>query len=72
MKTMRKHGITVTHRDDGKWQVSGRIDGRKWTEVYKSFQGAGECAFEMADNNDHGRDINHEMCRVFQRVMFNY
>lgn len=66
-KTMRMYGITVTHRDDGMWQVSGRIDGKKWTEVYKSFQGAGECAFEMADNNDFGREINHRMCDVFNR-----
>ena len=69
-KSIRKHGITVTHRDDGKWQVSGRIDGRKWTEVFKSFNSAGECAFEMSDNNDFGRDINHAMCAAFHRAFF--
>lgn len=71
-KTMRKHGITVTHRDDGTWMVSGRIEkgGRKWTEIHKSFQSAGEAAFEMADNNDFGREINHKMCEVFRRTFF--
>ena len=72
-KTMRMHGITVTHKDDGTWQVSGRIDGkgsRKWTEVHKTFYDAGECAFEMADNNDFGREINHKMCEVFNRLFF--
>lgn len=69
-KSIRKHGITVTHRDDGMWQVSGRLNGEKWTEVFKSFQWAGECAFEMADNNDFGRDINHAMCDAFHRVFF--
>jgi hypothetical protein len=52
------------------WQVSGRLNGEKWTEVFKSFQWAGECAFEMADNNDFGRDINHAMCDAFHRVFF--
>ena len=72
-KIMRMHGITVTHKDDGRWQVSGRIDGRgskKWTEVFDTFYEAGECAFEMADNNDFGRDINHKMCKVFNRNFF--
>ena len=70
MKKMTCHGITVTHRDDGTWMVSGKIDGERWYEIYKSFNGAGECAFEMADNNDFGRDINHKMCKVFGRVFF--
>lgn len=69
-KTMRMHGITVTQKDDGTWTVSGRIDGEKWTETYKSFTEAGEAAFEMADNNDFGREINHKMCDVFGRVFF--
>ena len=73
-KTMRMHGITVTHKADGTWQVSGRIDGKgseKWSENCKTFYEAGEIAFEMADNNDYGRDINHKMCKVFNRVFFN-
>lgn len=73
-KTMRMHGMTVTHKADGTWQVSGRIDGKKgkkWTEVCKTFNEAGCIAFEMADNNDFGRDINHKMCKVFNRVFFN-
>ena len=69
-KTMRKHGITVSHLDNGKWRVSGRIDGKKWSEEYKSFQEAGECAFEMADNNDFGCEINHKMCEVFHRIFY--
>lgn len=69
-KTMRMHGITVTHKADGTWQVSGRIDGRKWTETHKTFLDAGECAFEMADNNDFGEEINHKMCEVFNRLFF--
>lgn len=69
-KTMRKHGITVTHKDDGTWMVSGRIDGKKWSEIHKSFQSAGEAAFEMADNNDFGREINWKMCEVFHRTFF--
>ena len=70
MKKMTCHGITVTERDDGTYLVSGRIDGEKWSEVHKSFQSAGESAFDMADNNDFGRDINHKMCRVFGKVFF--
>ena len=72
-KTMRMHGITVTHRDDGTWKVSGRIDGKeseKWEEIHDSFFEAGQCAFEMADNNDFGREINHKMCDVFGLVFF--
>ena len=72
-KTMRMHGITVTHRDDGTWKISGRLDGKgseKWEMETKSFREAGSIAFEMADNNDFGRDINHKMCKVFNRVFF--
>ena len=72
-KTMRMHGISVTHRDDGTWKVSGRIDGKnseKWVNVCKTFHEAGCVAFEMADNNDFGRDINHKMCKVFGRTFF--
>lgn len=69
-KTMRLHGINVTHRDDGTWLVSGKIEGKKWSEAFKSFNEAGECAFDMADNNDFGVDINHKMCRVFGRSFF--
>lgn len=66
-KTMRMHGITVSHLNNGNWKVSGRIDCERWSEEYKSFRDAGECAFEMADNNDFGREINHRMCEVFHR-----
>lgn len=70
MKKMRKHGITVTHRDDGTWLVSGWMDGKgseRWSETFKTFARAGQFAFEMADNNDFGREINHRMCEVFGR-----
>lgn len=71
--TMRMHGITVTHRKDGKWKVSGRIAGKgseKWEIICKSFNEAGSVAFEMADNNDDGAEINHKMCKVFGKTFF--
>ena len=74
-KTMRSHGITVTHRDNGTWKISGRIDGKgskKWEMETKSFREAGCIAFEMADNNDFGREINHKMCVVFHRNFSNW
>ena len=67
-KTMRKHGITVTLQDDGSYKLSGRIDGKdskKWEITCKDFNEAGSVAFEMADNNDQGREINYKMCKVF-------
>ena len=39
-KTMRMHGITVTHRDDGTWKISGRLDGKgseKWEMIGDKF-----------------------------------
>ena len=67
---MTKHGITVVHNKDGSWRVSGVLDGKRWSEKYRSFNGAGECAFEMANNNDEGREINHAMCDFFGRSFF--
>ena len=73
-KTMRKHGIAVTHRDDGTWKVSGSApwngEGARWETVVKTFREAGAIAFEMADNNDFGREINWKMCKVFGREFF--
>lgn len=72
-KTMRKHGITVTHREDGTWRISGRLDGKgseKWEMEARSFREAGSIAFEMADNNDFGRAINRKMCEVFGRTFY--
>ena len=74
-KSMRLHGICVTHRNDGTWLVTGpapwKGKGKRWREVHKSFWSAGICAFEMADNNDQGAEINHKMCEVFNRVFGN-
>lgn len=74
-KTMRLHGIAVTRRDDGTWKVTGPAPwlgkGARWEEVVKSFRAAGRLAFEMADNNDQGREINWKMCEVFGRVFWN-
>lgn len=70
MKTMRKHGITVTHRDDGTWMVSTKIGGERYEIIEKTFRGAGSEAFELANNNDEGREINERMCEVFGRLFF--
>jgi hypothetical protein len=72
-KTMRKHGITVTLQDNGSYKVSGRLDGKgseKWEMTCKDFNEAGSVAFEMADNNDQGCEINHKMCEVFGKSFF--
>ena len=69
-KTMRLHGITVTERNDGTYKVSGSIGKNKWSVLCMSFYEAGSVTFEMADNNDFGREINHKMCKVFGRVFF--
>ena len=70
MTTMTKHGITVRHNNDGTWNVSGKDNGQRWSMTALSFNEAGQLAFEMADNNDLGREINHKMCEVFGRSFF--
>ena len=66
-KSMRKHGITVTQQENGHYKVSGRIGGNPWSLDCRNFNEAGSVAFEMANNNDQGREINHKMCEVFHR-----
>lgn len=70
MKKMRCKGFTISERKDGSYKI-----------VYDSFFGryegecpyfceAGQWVFEMADNHDIGREVNHRMCDVFGKVFF--
>ena len=68
MKRMSCKGFKISERNDGSYKIVydscfGRHEG-----VCPDFSEAGQWVFEMADNHDIGREVNHRMCDVFGKT----
>lgn len=68
MKTMTCKGFQITERNDGTFRIVYNSYFGKYIGVCPNFNEAGEWVFEMADNHDIGRAVNHKMCDVFGRT----
>lgn len=74
MKMVRRYGVVIVERDDGTYKMTGPApwNGKdaRWEKICDSFCEAGSFVFEMADNNDQGRELNHLMCEKFGKVFY--
>lgn len=66
-KTMTKHGVTVTQRDDGRWEVCGNE-----TKTFDKWLDACRFAFDEADTIPEGAEVNIAMCEFFGRATWEY
>lgn len=59
----------IIERDNGKFDVT-TVDtlGYRWHESGMTFQEAGCWVWNMADNHDISRAVNHRMCERFNRT----
>lgn len=64
-KTMRAKGFTIKQKGENLFEVKYE----KWT-FSGDFKSAGLWVWNMADNHDIGREVNHRMCEVYNRVFF--
>ncbi len=69
MKRMKCKGFTIAERADGSFSVKyeSKGFGETWSAVVPDFNAAGEWVWNMADNHDIGREVNHRMCARWQR-----
>lgn len=71
MNTMTCKGFKITEKSNGRFNVRlTEKDGRVYEEKNLTFKHAGEWVYDMAPNNDIGREVNHKMCDRFQRSFF--
>jgi len=72
-KVMTSNGFTIRELKGGRFSVTlTEWAGEKCHEhyVFNSFNEAGSEVYEMAPNNEIGREVNHKMCRVFGRLFY--
>ena len=72
MKTMQCKGFRISERKDGTYSITLKDWNRTYRTVCANFNDAGAWVWEMADNNDHARAVNHRMCEVFGKQFFDY
>lgn len=68
MKKMTCKGFEITERKDGTFRIVYHSYFGRYEGICPDFYEAGEWVFEMADNHDIGRAVNHKMCDVFGRT----
>lgn len=70
MKQMRCKGYTITERKDGAFKIKYVSTLGTYETVCKNFFDAAEWVWNMADNHDIGNHVNHKMCDVWNRVIW--
>lgn len=69
--TVERQKWVITELKNGKFSVKTTSTlGKTWKESGMTFQEAGLWVWNMADNHDIAREINHRMCKKFNRVFF--
>ena len=68
MKRMQCKGFKISERKDGKFKVSYDSFFGHYEQICDDFCDAGSWVYEMADNHDIGREVNHRMCDVFGKT----
>lgn len=70
MKRMQYRGFTIRECKDGLFSMKYEGDPFKENPVREigTFNEIGSVVYELADNNDEGREANHRMCKAFGRV----
>ena len=65
-------GFTVTENKDGSFRVryTDKFRNKRYQADKLSFCEAGEWVWNMANNHDIGREVNHKMCAKWQRSFF--
>ena len=65
--TMKFKGFTIARRANGIFNISYKSsDGKIYEGECKNFNEAGEWVWNMADNHNIGREVNHRMCERFE------
>ena len=72
MKRMGCKGFEISERNDGTYKVIYESCFGHYEDVCRDFCEAGEWVWNMADNHDIGRYVNHRMCDVFGKVFCDY
>ena len=68
MKRMRFKGFWISERSDGSYRIVYDSTFGRYVGECPNFYEAGEWVFEMANNHDIGRAVNHRMCDVFGKT----
>ena len=73
-KVMRYRGFTIRELKNGLFSMTYKGEPFDDNPVHEvgTFNAIGALVYEMADNNDEGREANHRMCKAFNRVFFEY
>lgn len=71
-KRMVCKGFTISERVNGSFHVkyTSKGFGKTWSADVPDFCTAGEWVWNMADNHDIGREVNHKMCEKWGRSFF--
>lgn len=72
MKRMQCKGFIIAERANGAFFVkyTSRGLGKTWSATVPDFNAAGDWVWNMADNHDIGREVNHKMCAKWGRSFF--
>lgn len=69
MKVLKCKGFTIKEMADGSFKCEYKSKGfnTTWTTTAPDFDSAGEWVWNIADNHDIGREVNHKMCEKWGR-----
>lgn len=67
MKKMQCKGFKISERKDGSFKIILDDGYGHYETVQPNFKEAGLWVWNMANNNDHAKFVNHRMCEVFER-----
>lgn len=72
MKVMRCKGFTIKEMADGTFRCEYKSKGlgKTYSATLPDFCAAGEWVWNIADNHDIGREVNHKMCARWGRSFF--
>jgi hypothetical protein len=73
-KTMQCKGFKITEMKDGTYKIKYADTFKGETTMYEcvceNFLKAGQWVWNMANNSDEARLVNHKMCNVFNKKFF--
>ena len=67
-KRMQSNGFKISERKDGSYRIVLNDSlGGHYETIQKNFKEAGLWVWNMADNHQQAKIVNHRMCEVFNK-----